>query len=74
MVRTPIADDLAFTELLGKHGILCLPGTIVEMPGWMRLSLTANDAMVERSRAGFADAYQAAKQQVNQSKSEPSHG
>ncbi|MGH9281611.1 MAG: hypothetical protein ACRD0S_01605 [Acidimicrobiales bacterium] len=26
-----------------------LPGRVVEMPGWLRLSLTASDAMVERA-------------------------
>jgi hypothetical protein len=26
---------------------------VVEVPGWFRISLTASDAMVERSLAGF---------------------
>ncbi len=32
---------------------MILPGTVVEVPGWFRISLTANDAMVEASLPGF---------------------
>ena len=47
MARSPIDDDVAFSELLARHRVLVLPGTIVETPGWFRLSLTASDEMVE---------------------------
>jgi aspartate aminotransferase len=57
MARAPIADDIAFTDLLAKHRVLVLPGTIVEVPGWFRISLTATDEMVERGIRGFAAAY-----------------
>lgn len=57
MARAPIADDVAFTDLLARHRVLVLPGTAVEVPGWFRISLTANDEMVERGIAGFAAAY-----------------
>jgi aspartate aminotransferase len=57
MVRSPIPDDVAFTDLLGRHRVLVLPGTIVEVPGWFRISLTATDDMVERGIPGFAAAY-----------------
>lgn len=57
MVRSPIADDVAFTDLLAKHRVLVLPGTVVEVPGWLRISLTASDDMVERGIPGFAAAY-----------------
>ena len=57
MARAPIADDVAFCDLLGKHRVLVLPGTIVELPGWFRISLTATDEMVERGIPGFAAAY-----------------
>ena len=30
-----------------------LHGTVVEVPGWFRISLTANDEMVERGIKGF---------------------
>jgi len=57
MARAPIADDVAFTDVLAKHRVLVLPGTAVEVPGWFRISLTATDEMVERGLAGFAAAY-----------------
>jgi aspartate aminotransferase len=53
LARSPIDDDVAFAELLAEEHILTLPGSIVEVPGWFRISLTASDEMVERSLAGF---------------------
>jgi aspartate aminotransferase len=57
MVRSPIPDDVAFTDLLAAHRVLVLPGSIVEVPGWLRISLTASDEMVERGIPGFAAAF-----------------
>ena len=57
MARAPIADDVAFTDLLAKHRVLVLPGTVVEVPGWFRISLTATDEMVEQGITAFATAY-----------------
>lgn len=57
LIKSPWADDVAFTDLLAEHDILCLPGDAVEMPGTFRISLTANDEMIERSIPGFAAAY-----------------
>jgi aspartate aminotransferase len=59
--RSPWQDDVAFVDLLAERNNLCLPGTIVEMPGYFRISLTANDEMVERSLSGFRTAMQDAK-------------
>lgn len=53
MARSPIADDEEFGRILAKHKVLILPGTIVETPGWFRISLTASDEMVERGIPGF---------------------
>jgi hypothetical protein len=33
--------------------VLCLPGSVFEMPGYFRISLTANDEMIERALPGF---------------------
>ena len=52
-------DDEAFSAVLADHGILVLPGSVVEVPGWFRLSLTASDDMVERALPGFAAALDA---------------
>ncbi len=56
LVRSPIADDVAFIERLAEHDVFCLPGRAVELPGYFRVSLTANDDMIERAAAGFAAA------------------
>lgn len=56
--RSPVEDDLAFIEALAEQDIFCLPGTIVEMPGYFRISLTANDEMIERALPGFEKAFQ----------------
>jgi aspartate aminotransferase len=56
MARSPIADDVAFGDLLARHRVLVLPGTIVETPGWFRISLTASDEMVEAGIPRFAAA------------------
>lgn len=53
LVRSPVEDDLAFCAELASHRVYVLPGTVFEMPGWFRVSLTANDEMIERSLAGF---------------------
>jgi aspartate aminotransferase len=60
MAKAPIDDDMAFGELLADHGVLVLPGTVVEAPGWFRISLTASDAMVDRGLPGFEAARAAA--------------
>ncbi len=59
MARSPIADDQRFAELLAEHGALVLPGSIVELPGWFRISLTASDEMVETGLRSFASALDA---------------
>jgi aspartate aminotransferase len=59
--RSPMPDDWAFTELLAEHNIFVLPGAVVEMPGYFRLSLTANDAMIDRALPGFAAALERAR-------------
>jgi aspartate aminotransferase len=54
LVRSPIPDDLAFCARLAERGTFVLPGSACELPGWFRLSLTASDAMIERSIPVFA--------------------
>src|SRR5205809_6917869 len=53
MVRSPMADDLVFTRRLADEDVFVLPGRMFELPGWFRISLTANDDMVGRSLTGF---------------------
>ena len=61
MARSPIPDDAAFADILASHGALVLPGTVVEVPGWFRISLTASDEMVDRGLRSFGAALEAAR-------------
>jgi aspartate aminotransferase len=58
--RCPVPDDGAFAERLARDKVAVLPGRAVEMPGYMRLSLTATDAMIERALPVFAAAIRGA--------------
>src|SRR3954447_449284 len=53
MVRSPIDDDVAFSHILNRNKVLTLPGSIVELPGWLRVSLTAWGEMVDIGLPGF---------------------
>jgi aspartate aminotransferase len=55
--QSPWPDDLAFAKLLAGHGVLAMPGSLLGMPGHLRLSLTVSDEMIERSLPGFAAAW-----------------
>jgi aspartate aminotransferase len=61
MAKAPIADDESFSRMLADNGVLVLPGSVVEVPGWFRISLTASDDMVERGLPGFAAALEATR-------------
>ncbi len=61
MVRSPWEDDWAFVDLLAQHDILALPGTVVEMPRYFRLSLTANDEMIDHAIPRFGAAWNEAR-------------
>jgi aspartate aminotransferase len=52
--RSPLEDDLQFTSMLARQHVYCLPGKAFEMPGYFRISLTANDAMIRRALPAFA--------------------
>jgi aspartate aminotransferase len=60
MARSPIPDDRAFADILARHRVLVLPGTVVEVRGWFRISLTASDQMVEDGIPRFAAAMEEA--------------
>jgi aspartate aminotransferase len=54
--RVPGSDDDAFLRYLNDHGVFVLPGATVEMPGTFRISLTANDEMIDKALPVFAAA------------------
>jgi aspartate aminotransferase len=56
---SPDPDDVAFVERLARDKVFVLPGTVVEMPGRFRISITGNDDMVERSLPVFERAAKA---------------
>jgi aspartate aminotransferase len=56
LIRSPIPDDRRFTDMLAEERILVMPGSMLEAPGYFRISLTASDEMIERSIPGFARA------------------
>ncbi|MBV9143753.1 MAG: aminotransferase class I/II-fold pyridoxal phosphate-dependent enzyme [Pseudonocardiales bacterium] len=58
--RAPLADDRALCALLAQEGVAVMPGHVVELPGYFRISLTATDEIVERSFPVFARAIAAA--------------
>lgn len=58
--QAPGGDDRAFCALLAQHGVAVLPGHVIELPGYFRISLTATDDMVEKALPIFADAIQRA--------------
>jgi aspartate aminotransferase len=58
--RSPIEDDVAFTDRLAQDKVYVLPGAVVEMPGRFRISLTASDEMVERALPIFETAFHGA--------------
>jgi aspartate aminotransferase len=49
LVRSPLADEVAFTRRLAREKVVTMPGAMFEMPGYFRLSLTATDDMVDRA-------------------------
>lgn len=59
--KSPWEDDVAFTELLAAHDVFVMPGTIAEIPGYFRISLTANEEMIERALPRFATAMEHAR-------------
>ena len=54
--KAPGGDDLAFVERLKEHLILAVPGSGFGGPGYFRLSFAVPDAVIARSREGFARA------------------
>lgn len=60
--KSPVADDLVFTQLLAEKDVFVLPGSIVELPGYFRISLTANDEMVSKSLSIFNSVIRSVKE------------
>ena len=61
LVRSPMAEDHLFAEMLSEYDIFCMPGAALELPGFFRLSITASDEMIDRSLPGFKAALRRVK-------------
>ena len=51
--RSPIPDDVKFTQLLKEELILTVPGVGFAGPGYFRLSYAVPDATISASMEGF---------------------
>jgi aspartate aminotransferase len=56
LVRSPVEDDEKFVRMLAERGVFVMPGSLLEAPGYFRISLTASDAMIDRGLPVFAEA------------------
>jgi aspartate aminotransferase len=56
-LKTPIPDDIAFTQRLAAEGVLAVPGTGFGRSGYIRLSLTIPIEKIQKSIGGFERAF-----------------
>ena len=54
LLRAEGVDEEAVCTALAARRTFVMPGSACDLPGWIRLSLTASDAMVERALPVFA--------------------
>ncbi|MEZ4569779.1 MAG: aminotransferase class I/II-fold pyridoxal phosphate-dependent enzyme [Thermomicrobiales bacterium] len=62
--ESPIDDDWSFARMLAEEHVYTMPGSMFSLPGYFRLSLTANDQMIERSIPRFKAAFERALQEA----------
>ncbi len=65
LVKSPWEDDCAFAELVASHGVFVFPGTPQEIPGYFRVSLTANEDMISQALPKFKAAREEALNEVS---------
>jgi aspartate aminotransferase len=53
--RWPAGDPVRLWDRLADRDVFVLPGSIMNAPGYFRVSLTASDAMVERALPAFRE-------------------
>jgi aspartate aminotransferase len=59
--KSPMPDDRAFCDRLAAEGVLCMPGSVFDLPGYFRISITASDEMITRALPGFQGAIDSVK-------------
>jgi aspartate aminotransferase len=61
--RSPVPDDEAYVASLERRGVLVLPGTLFETPGWFRICLTATAETIEAAIPHFRAAIDEARRE-----------
>ena len=61
--RSPVPDDEAFVASLERRGVLVMPGTLFETPGWFRICLTATAETIEAAIPHFRAAIDEARRE-----------
>ena len=51
--KSPIADDMAFADILAGQNIFIMPGTICSIPGYFRITLSASRERLQQSLTHF---------------------
>lgn len=72
--KSPIEDDWAFAHMLADERVYTMPGSMFSLPGYFRLSLTANDEMIERSIPRFKAAFERAHAKQPAAQLQPAAG
>ena len=57
--KCPNGDEMRFWNALADRDVFVLPGDVMEVPGYFRVSLTASKEMVERSLPAFREVAEA---------------
>jgi aspartate aminotransferase len=52
-VKSPTEDDAVFVDALLEENILAVPGKGFGYPGYIRLSCSVDEAIIQRSAEGF---------------------
>lgn len=60
-VQSPIADDVAFVQMLLKKKILVVPGSGFGAPGYFRIAYCVDDGTIINSLASFAETFNECK-------------
>ncbi|MFC7596433.1 aminotransferase class I/II-fold pyridoxal phosphate-dependent enzyme [Terrabacter sp. GCM10028922] len=55
--ESPVPDDVSFVDDLARRGVLVMPGTLFETPGWFRICLTATAETIEAAIPRLREAY-----------------
>ena len=54
MSRWPEGDPEALWNTLADRSVFVMPGSILQAPEYLRISLTASDEMIDRALPAFA--------------------